>query len=415
MIDDRDVVFVDFDDIVGKDQPGTEQHLPRDAIIPHNEADDSGFLIDEDNLDLSLFRDDEEFINMSGFADYDEQNKSNKKTQPDGPTTSGGIIKTSKRKAADAQQKISKRSKASPSDAAITSTAALAAANNHGSDSVVLPPTQPFIMSRGQFYRMRPKPPRISKTDPRRAYAGAFAAAYNSSDFDEIWAFVNTYCTQDILFVTRWVGSELYVNFPRYLEVRGIESVSEYWFSRCIIVPDYILELKETKLFVRSDGISTVLTSFTILATRLYDGEISDAIICQPATDVLPIATTSKSESQAAEPTKVEEGIVPHEPTPEDIERADRIYNRVFDKLKSILVQQTKLDKQTQKSGTVSQDNRVDLFAKDGNKETTVPEPSSGRKRLPSNKSITLYGTATLHLNVDHKIHQMDLTFSLEE
>ena len=330
-------------------------------------------------------------------------------------------------------------------------------------------------LTRQQFYKMRPKAPRISKHDPRRAYASAFAAAYNSCDFDHIWEFVTTYCTKDILFVTRWVGSELYVNFPKYLEVRGIESVSEYWFSRCIIVPDYILELKETKLYVRSDGISTVLTSFTILATRLYDGEISDSIICRPASDqnfattapaVVELGEIVDNESDNIAPAAIAVVDSEHHAPPviknpngngqdgsgiesgyesEEAERVEKICNRVFDKLKKILVQHTAIEKRKATTGSTttdptnsntegekddsdckrrkvedSTDGRIDLFAHEGmagevGSSTVMNSAATPRKRLPSNKSITLLGTATLHLNVDHKIHQMDLTFSLQE
>lgn len=271
----------------------------------------------------------------------------------------------------------------------------------------------PKIMTREQFYKIRPKVPRISKTDRRRFYAAAFAEAYNSCDFDKIWEFVSTYCTKDVLFVHRWVGSELYLNFPKYLEIRGIESVVEYWFSRCMIVPDLVFELKETKLYVRSDGISTVLSSFSIVCTRLYDGEISDSIICRPAVD-------SESNDQ------------------NDEERAEQICNRVFDKLKQILLHHTaneksnnnsqsaiESDSSSKKRKLASDDERIDLFANEDMKIIGVQAPVSSpdllvvapspRKRMPKHTSITLQGTVTLHLNLDHKIRQVDLTFALQQ
>ena len=282
-------------------------------------------------------------------------------------------------------------------------------------------------MTREQFYKIRPKVPRISKGDPRRLYAAAFGDAYNSCDFDKIWEFVSTYCAKDVLFVHRWVGTELYLNFPKYLEVRGIESVAEYWFSRCLVAPDLVLELKETKLYVRSDGISTVLSSFTIVCTRLYDGEISDSIICRPASDNYSEITKQNEE-----------------------ERAEQICNRVFDKLKQILLLHTATEKSsnvslssssstamlsTGKLDTESDSNkrrrmdyaneRIDLFANEDMRNIGVQAPTTSpslygslpaaRKRMPKHTSITLQGTVTLHLNVDHKIRQMDLTFALQQ
>lgn len=187
-------------------------------------------------------------------------------------------------------------------------------------------------MTREQFYKIRPRMPRISKNDPRRFYSAAFIAAFNACDFNKIWEFGQQFCTKDILYIHRFVGSESYFNFPKYIEKQGIEKMSEYWFSRCLLVPDYIVELKETKLYVRSDGISTVLSSFTIENTRLYDGEVSDAFICGHANPANVSDTSSLqylSTSQATSGTSLAEK---HRTNPH------LISNRVFERMKQILV-----------------------------------------------------------------------------
>ena len=300
-------------------------------------------------------------------------------------------------------------------------------------------------MTREQFYKIRPKLPRIAKGDPRRSYAAAFAEAYNSCDFEKIWEFVSTYCTKDVLFIHRWVGSESYLNFPKYLEVRGIESVSEYWFSRCMIAPDMVLEMKETKLYVRSDGISTVLSSLTFVCTRLYDGEISDSIICRPAVDPDLLA-----ESSATEAAQSNQGNPPStnaatasgylsshsvdydsdnkslkSATKSDVDdsKPEEICNRVLEKMELILSKVEPPPKKRivgikRKQGEETADGDIKSCAEQNSvtsAETTESEALvNGRKRLPKYTSITVLGTVTLHLNQEHKIRTIELNFALQ-
>ena len=292
-------------------------------------------------------------------------------------------------------------------------------------------------LTKEQFYKIRPKVPRISKGDPRRLYAAAFGDAYNSCDFDKIWEFVSTYCAKDVLFVHRWVGTELYLNFPKYLEVRGIESVAEYWFSRCLVAPDLVLELKETKLYVRSDGISTVLSSFTIVCTRLYDGEISDSIICRPAVDAdlqrdqrgygSGGGNNSGGESDGE---FIVSSLSRH--NSEDLTvgnggsgKPEEICNRVLEKVERILCKvEPPPKRRTIGKRKMSDDSLTDvdinssgMNGSGASSESTFVNStsSSSRKRMPKDTSITLLGTVTLHLNEDFKIRQIELNFALQQ
>jgi hypothetical protein len=266
-------------------------------------------------------------------------------------------------------------------------------------------------MTREQFYKIRPKLPRISKTDPRRLYAAAFGDAYNSCDFEEIWDFVSNYCTKDVLFIHRWVGTELYLNFPKYLEVRGIESVAEYWYSRCLVAPDLVLENKETKLYVRSDGISTVLSSFTIVCTRLYDGEISDSIICRPADDAAGLAVRNSSASGESDEDRNSPTLNETQSRPEDI------YNRVWKKVDRILcrVEPPPKRRALSMSKTPEEEEAISISTATTCATISSTEQPSHRKRMPKDQSITLLGTVTLHLNVDFKIRQIELNFALQQ
>jgi len=299
-------------------------------------------------------------------------------------------------------------------------------------------------MTREQFYKIRPKMPRISKADPRRSYAAGFAAAYNSCDFDKIWEYVSTYCTKDVLFIHRWVGSEQYLNFPACLEIRGIESVAEYWFSRCVIVPDLVVELKETKLFVRSDGLSTVLSSFTIVCTRLYDGIVSDSLICRPAVDSdLTSGSTIDLKGNTISGGSVISGggeMLDADgnrsrsntaTTDMDDFKPELINSRVMEKLEYILMRCEPIDpkkisivpsKRKYSEDGISTESMLSAASQpkslSPSTSSSSPPPSSSngpRKRMPLDTAITLLGTVTLHINKDQKIRQIELTFALKQ
>lgn len=293
----------------------------------------------------------------------------------------------------------------------------------------------PKPMSREQFYKIRPKMPKITKNDPRRFYANAFATAYNSCCLEGILEFITKYCTKDLLFIHRWVGSESFLNFPRYLEVRGFENVAEYWFSRCVVAPDVVLDLKETKLYVRSDGISTVLSSFTILCTRMYDGDMSDNIFIKPM-DKSSKSNEDNEESQDTKRRKLDENqnedSVNNNSEVDDIqikeEKVEEISKRVYDKLNQLLISSKpnlnlKTLNTTSTLSTKKKDSKLsdDLTSANLNLNSLSETKSQSenksdyvRKKLPDDRTTTLLGTIILHLNEDQKIRQMDLTFALQ-
>ena len=411
------------------------------------------------------------------------------------------------------------------------------------------PTTMTTTISRTEFYKIRPKIPKISKNDSRRSYAYEFAKAYNSCDLNQIWKYLMNYCHARTLFIQRWVGKEKYLNFPKYLEIIGLEKIAEYWFSRCVLCPDLILELKETKLYVRSDGLSTVLSSFTIRCTRMYDNEVSDQLICKETitadhekegggerdenlmgspekkrqkvhpsasssslseynyttreflkfdqsafrSNLIDDSLTSKkgivttrssprrysstaagtSTADSKTTTLKEENEIQQFPT----EAPEYIHNRVFEKMKQILLahmlkdQKESHEKAEQDSEIssylgikrrIEEENekerqemakeakRIQLFDEnnfhqdfsssssssssctssdaegeqdDNQQQQELKEKKTQKKRkkiekkllLPQNTSITLLGTLTLHLNQNHQIQQTEVTFALKK
>jgi hypothetical protein len=290
-------------------------------------------------------------------------------------------------------------------------------------------------MTKTQFYKIRPKPPKISKADPRRLLSQKFVAAYNSCDFDTIWEFVSTNSMKDVLFVNRWVGEDHYLNFPSYLEVRGIENVAEYWFSRCVITPDLVFELKETKLYVRSDGLSTIRSAFQAYCTRLYDGVICDSLICEPA--LHPVEEES-SPSVKESTTIIKDELKSEGDTNNsnnnnnnnnsnnnNVHNPDALHDRVMGKFVKILLYSEPLPQR--KKRTISGEEQAQPQSDQQQQLSTQPQSDScnstvvssncdsHKKLLPRGTSITLVGTITLQLNQEQKVKQYEVSFALKK
>lgn len=270
----------------------------------------------------------------------------------------------------------------------------------------------PKLMTREQFYKIRPKMPKIPKADPRRQYAAAFAEAYNSCDFDKIWEFISTHSTPDAVFVHRWVGKEQYLNFPTFLSIKGWENISEYWFSRCVIVPDLVVELKETKLYVRSDGFSTVLSSFTINCTRLYDGLISHSLIVQAAAEIgdttdnetRSVVEDSESGSRSSDESKVE--IIP--------DRVMEKFDRILLGCEPLPGKKKNNKRKMSDEFSITSEPVTPMVATTTIKHDS-PEITLNKKVIPSGTGITLLGTITMQLDQESKVKHYEMTFALKQ
>jgi hypothetical protein len=269
----------------------------------------------------------------------------------------------------------------------------------------------PKPMTKEQFYKIRPKLPRIKKGDPRRNYGAAYADAYNSCDFDEIWSFLENHCVKDFTFVQQWVGTDQYLNFPANLEIKGIDAVAEYWFSRCLLAPDLALQLKVTKLFVRSDGLSTVASSFSILSTRLFDGELSDSLIRTVATQA-----SQPEHMNNVSATEISDASMTSTDASSD-QKLDEICNRVIEKVDQFLLQAA--PEHDQLSSLKRKRKRYDSLDFESAEDTknlsaSVKSDVLKRKRMPRDKTIKMQGNVTMHLNEDHKIYRLEVSFALQ-
>jgi hypothetical protein len=291
---------------------------------------------------------------------------------------------------------------------------------------------QPHPVFKAEFYKNRPKMPRITKSDPRRLLGIQFVEAYNSCDFDTIWDFIATNSVKDVIYINRWVGKEQFFNFPSYLEVRGIDNVAEYWYSRCVVAPDLVMALKDTKLYVRSDGFSTVRGAMIAHCTRLYDGVVSDSLICDPKMIGSGHNQTNdnhnvKQEKKSSENPEAEEEKDKEEEEEDDEEELhDEAQHRAMEKFVNILLHSEPVHlppthKKT--TATTSKKRTADGKLVDKKPTNTVSSSSSSisstnqpvttgnslKKLFPKDKSITLVGTITIQLNQEQKIKQIEL------
>ena len=307
-------------------------------------------------------------------------------------------------------------------------------------------------MTREQFYKIRPKIPKISKVDPRRMYAAHFAEAYNSCDFDLIWDFISAYSAPEVNFVHRWVGQEEYFNFPQALEIQGWQNIAEYWYGRCLVAPDLVVELKETKLYVRSDGYSTVVGSMHIHCTRLYDGLISDALIVQSAATRATTKSSTNSihlptypplhgnesngslESEGRSILDSEVASVSYASEESSVEIiADRVEG-AFDRIlrnseiprpkKKLLGFKRKWQSESEPLSPSTPDSDHSSLLPDVKKKefTSRDDPNlsldsvqKNKRVIPAGTGITLLTTVTMQLNKDQKVKHYEMTFALKQ
>lgn len=203
------------------------------------------------------------------------------------------------------------------------------------------------------------------------------------------------------MWINRWAGKELYMNYPKYLQVRGLDKVAEYWFSRCLLTPDLIMELKETKLYVRSDGYSTIRSSFIGYCTRLYDTKVSDAL--QNDAGIMK----EKEDPKELEAYQHGEITIPASEIETDPEV---VHDRVMNKFVTILLNSEPMPRRKKRTLEEHQQQQED----DPSTPFSITSEED-KKVLPRGTSITLLGSITLQLDLQQKIKIIEVAFALKK
>jgi hypothetical protein len=129
--------------------------------------------------------------------------------------------------------------------------------------------TEPNTYQRSQHVSKPLKSSRrmVSANDIRAQYSHIFARAYNHGDRDGLMNLLNTYCTDDVICVYKYVGKECPYG-PMYTELVGKNVIIEYWELCFVAVPDMIFNLHETKIRVLPNNCCVVISKFTSTGTK---------------------------------------------------------------------------------------------------------------------------------------------------
>lgn len=116
----------------------------------------------------------------------------------------------------------------------------------------------------------RAKGSNFGQTDLRSQYAGIFAQAFNNFDKVEFGGILNKYCDQDLLVVYELIGPNPF-NSPKYLEVRGVDTVLVFWESLFTTIPDSLFTVHSTRYKVLPNDYTSVVCAFSFQGTKVYN------------------------------------------------------------------------------------------------------------------------------------------------
>eukprot|EP01034_Spumella_vulgaris_P027623 gene27623-34370_t len=101
-----------------------------------------------------------------------------------------------------------------------------------------------------------------------------FTNTLNSLDFSLFLQFMTKYSSPDFLYYQTYTGTTLrnVDHHPRFVLLRGVLSVAQYWFNKLQNVPDIAYLLLNTKLHTWDNTeCSKAVSTINVSATRLFD------------------------------------------------------------------------------------------------------------------------------------------------
>lgn len=253
--------------------------------------------------------------------------------------------------------------------------------------------------------------PRNIIEDQRYSYGKVFVEAFNSCSVNDIWSFLSRYSAPDFQLLHTWVGPQAYFNFPVRLRIEGVAAAAEYWLARCLLSPDLCLSLMHTKVIERKNGGSSVMFTYISKHTRLYDGEFSDKLICQP-----PSSQTDQLVRQVLNPNAEADSTFRF---PEGVSESDLIFVRASRKVQAILKKMAPALPAAQypapKLSCCPNDSNLGQCKALCNSAARgrVTSPSDNRQLLPCCVSLQFLGTVTMHLDSAKKIKSLEMAYSL--
>lgn len=110
----------------------------------------------------------------------------------------------------------------------------------------------------------------VSGSDIRRKYPTIFAEAFNNFDKLEFGEILKLYCEDDLLAIYEFVGHNPFGS-PRYIEVRGRETVVAFWDSLFTTIPDSVFNVHTTKYKVLPNDFTSITCAFSFRGTKVYN------------------------------------------------------------------------------------------------------------------------------------------------
>lgn len=110
----------------------------------------------------------------------------------------------------------------------------------------------------------------VSDNDIRRKYPTIFSEAFNNFDRFEFGEILKLYCEDDLLAIYEFVGHNPFGS-PRYMEVRGRETVVTFWDSLFTTIPDSVFNVHSTKYKVLPNDYTSITCAFSFRGTKVYN------------------------------------------------------------------------------------------------------------------------------------------------
>lgn len=248
--------------------------------------------------------------------------------------------------------------------------------------------------------------PTIEKNDPRRFLINEILKAYNSSDINTIWRFLQTHTTEDVVLRMLADGdvSALMPALQKTPVLRGREQVCEYWYAHTIAIPDDVMVAEETKLYVRSDGTGTLMSNVSVSGAPVLNNDVIEGMLentlqnpsfaesrKKSSEDVKAVTTDASLEKEKAEDGEIDPTVM-------------RVLSRVGNAMHGIFNHFSSHCKLIQQAG---QQHPLNIRA-NSNQWMVSPDDIRANERR-------IRVLMTVHLNADQKIEMIDYLFSLPQ
>jgi len=108
------------------------------------------------------------------------------------------------------------------------------------------------------------------KNDVRSKYATIFAEAFNNFDKIEFKEILKQYCELDLFVIYELIGLNP-LGSPKYIEVRGLDTVVSFWDSLFTTIPDSVFNVHSTKYKVLPNDYTSIVCAFSFRGTKVYN------------------------------------------------------------------------------------------------------------------------------------------------